>query len=263
MAMNGKVATLLIVTVAVMAGINSAALSEAAGNSVAKLMEVADLQGPPAYIAYVPEQDPVINTDIRPTSPEGNRTNLERGIKAVSSLFDTNSYFVTGNDAYCTDVLGAAKISYGLALGGVSENPEGRTEIILTRKERDQGNLIIVGGPDINPTAIEFGGYCGITYEYKPRVSFTISCERRSIYLDLSKYPHEDICIIYLDQFETRNVMLVWGYGWQGTYAGSTFMGNPENWEEYSGAHLLLLRWKDYNRDGLVQMEEIMVETYG
>ena len=184
-AMNGKVVTLLIVTVAVMAGINSTALSEAATNSVAKFMESSDLQEP-AYTVYVPEPDPGANTDIQLTSPEGNSVNLERGIKAVSSLFDTDSYFVTGNDTYCTDVLGAAKISYGLALGGVSENPEGRTEIILTRKERDQGNLIIVGGPDINPTAIEFGGYCGITYEYKPRVSFTISCERRS---------HSTVCI--------------------------------------------------------------------
>jgi len=262
MSMNGKVVTLLIVTVAVMAGANSAALSEAAGNSITRFMEISDLQELPAYTVYVPEQDPVIGTDIQLTSAETN-INLERGIRAVSSLFDTNSYFVTGNDAYCTDVLGAAKISYGLALGGVSENPEGRTEIILTRKERDQGNLIIIGGPDINPTAIEFGGYCGITYEYSPRVSFTISCERRSIYLDLSKYPHEDICIIYLEKFSTGTVMLVWGYGWQGTYAGSTFMGDPSNWQEYSGAHLLLLRWKDYNRDGLVQMEEIMVETYG
>jgi hypothetical protein len=127
----------------------------------------------------------------------------------VTSLFDTNSYFVTGDTAYCTDVLGTAKISCGLAPGGTSQNPEGRTDLILDRKERDQGNLIIVGGPAVNPAAIESGGYCAISYEHKERVSFTISCERKSIYLDLTRYPHEDICIIYVEKFDTRNVMLV------------------------------------------------------
>jgi len=39
------------------------------------------------------------------------------------------------------------------------------------------------------------------------------------------------------------------------------FLRDPGNWEEYEGAHLLLLRWRDSNRDGLIQMEEITVET--
>jgi hypothetical protein len=149
-----------------------------------------------------------------------------------------------------------------LALGGISENPEGRTDTFLTHRERDQGNLIIVGGPAVNPAAVEFGGYFGISYKEKSRVSYTIFCERRSIYLDLANYPHEDICIIYLGELSTRNVLLVWGYGWRGTYAGSVFMGDPANWQAYEGAHLLLLRWKDYNRDGYVQMTEIIVEQY-
>ncbi|MBU7018869.1 MAG: hypothetical protein HXS44_15275 [Theionarchaea archaeon] len=56
--------------------------------------------------------------------------------------------------------------------------------------------------------------------------------------------------------------MLVWGYEWQGTYAGSMFMADPLNWEQYKDAHLLLLRWKDYNRDGLVQMAEQTIHNY-
>jgi len=84
---------------------------------------------------------------------------------------------------------------------------------------------------------------------------------RKKCDVNLTRYPHEDVCIIYLEKFDTRNVMLVWGYGWQGTYAGSVFLGDPANWQEYEGAHLLLLRWKDYNRDGLVQIEEVTVET--
>jgi hypothetical protein len=119
-----------------------------------------------------------------------------------------------------------------------------------------------VEGPAVNPTATEFGGYFGISYRHRPQESFTIHCERKSIYLDLALYPYEDICIVYIGQFDTRNVMLVWGYEWQGTYAGSMFMADPGNWEQCKDAHLLLLRWKDYNRDGLVQMAEITVEQF-
>jgi hypothetical protein len=180
----------------------------------------------------------------------------------ISAKFNQDSYLVVGDNAYCTDVLGTAKISHGLALGGSCQNPEGRTDMILTPWERDAGNLIIVGGPAVNPAATEFGGYLGITYEYVSRQSFTISCEGRSIYLDLRDYPQEDICIIYLGELSSRNVMLVWGYGWRGTYAGSLFMGDPVNWLDYRGAHLLLLRWKDKNLDGLVQLSEITVENY-
>ncbi|MBU7017164.1 MAG: hypothetical protein HXS44_06610 [Theionarchaea archaeon] len=184
------------------------------------------------------------------------------GLWTVSSLFDTSTYFVVGDAAYTTDVLGATKLSYALASGGSLENPEGRTDSLLTRRERDQGNLIIVGGPAVNPTATEFGGYFGISYRHKPQESFSITCERKNIYLDLALYPYEDICIVYIGQFDTRNVMLVWGYEWQGTYAGSMFMADPVTWEQYKDAYLLLLRWKDYNRDGLVQMAEITVEQF-
>jgi len=60
--------------------------------------------------------------------------------------------------------------------------------------------------------------------------------------------------------FGLSHVLLVWGYGWRGTYAGSLFLEDPSNWEAYRNAHLLLLRWKDTNRDGFVQLEEVTVE---
>jgi hypothetical protein len=56
--------------------------------------------------------------------------------------------------------------------------------------------------------------------------------------------------------------MLVWGYGWEGTYADSVFMGNPSNWNMYPNVHMLMLRWIDSNYDGLVQSSEIYVEQY-
>jgi hypothetical protein len=70
---------------------------------------------------------------------------------------------VVSDSAYCTDVLGTAKISYGLALGGASQNPEERTDFILTSTEHDTGNLISVGGSAVNPVADEFDNHFGIT----------------------------------------------------------------------------------------------------
>lgn len=72
----------------------------------------------------------------------------------------------------------------------------------------------------------------------------------------------KDICIVYLGRHNNRNILFIWGYGWQGTYAGSLFMSNPNNWSYYGNNHLLLLRWHDFNNDGYIQMDEISVETH-
>jgi len=177
-------------------------------------------------------------------------------------LFSTNTFLVVGDTAYCTDVLGAAKISFALGLAGAAENPEGRTDLLLTVTEHDTGNLIPVGGPDPNPVADEFDGYFGITYNLQDGVSFEIFADLQSIYLDLTQYPDEDIAIIYLAEHNNRFVLLVWGYGWRGTYAASTFLGNTANWSTYYGEHMVMVRWTDSNMDGLVQEGEITVEAY-
>ncbi len=186
--------------------------------------------------------------------------NLDIGADDVAALFSTNTIFVAGDDAYCTDVLGSSKIAFGLARGGALENPEGRTELILTPAEHDTGNLIIVGGPAVNPIATEFDGYFGITYINNPPVSFEIIAEGQNIFLDLTQHPDEDICIVYIGVHNNRNVMIIWGYGWWGTYAGSAFIADTNNWVTYQGYHMFMLRWNDTNSDGLVQMSEITVE---
>lgn len=181
----------------------------------------------------------------------------------LALLFPSNTFLVAGDNAYCTDVLGSAKVSYGLADGGVVNNPEGRTDIILTTTEHDTGNLIPVGGPGINPIADEFDGYFGITWNYLPAATppvFEIIADGYTITLNLNDYPGEDVCIVYLAEHNSRNVMLVWGYGWRGTYAGSVYIGDPSKWALHSGLHMLMLRWTDGNGDGLVQMSEIVVE---
>ena len=42
----------------------------------------------------------------------------------------------------------------------------------------------------------------------------------------------------------------------------SVFAADPETWEMYPDVRMIFLRWKDANNDGLVQQEEITVETY-
>ncbi|KYK35138.1 MAG: VCBS repeat-containing protein [Theionarchaea archaeon] len=189
--------------------------------------------------------------------------NMETTINNIATLFDTYTFFVAGDNAYCTDVLGSAKIAFGLARGGTSGNPEGRTDLILTTTEHDTGNLIPVGGPGINPIADEFDGYFGITWNYDPGAIppvFQIFAEGYTLTLNLNDYPGEDICIVYIAEHNNRNVMLVWGYGWRGTYAGSAYIGDPSKWALHTGAHMLMIRWIDGNGDGLVQMGEIAVE---
>jgi hypothetical protein len=179
----------------------------------------------------------------------------------IGDLFSTNTFFVAGDSAYCTDVLGSAKIAFALGMAG-AESPEGRTDAILTAIEHDTGNLIPIGGPAINPVTDEFDGYFSITYDHQIGVSFEIFADSECIFLDLANYPNEDIAIIYLAEHNNRYVLLVWGYGWQGTYAASVFLGDIANWDVFQGAHLLMLRWVDADLDGLVGANEITVEDY-
>lgn len=186
--------------------------------------------------------------------------NTQTTFESLASLFDTYTFFVAGDTAYCTDVLGSSKIAFGLGKGGASENPEGRTDVILTTTEHDTGNLIIVGGPAVNPVADEFDNIFGIDYVFVPDTSFEIQCEGYTIFLDIANnYPQEDICIVYIGEHNGRNVMLVWGYGWYGTYAGSAYIGETDNWNTEQGYHMLMIRWTD-NGDGLVQSNEITIE---
>lgn len=180
---------------------------------------------------------------------------------SLADLFSTNSFFVAGDQAYCTDVLGSAKIAFALSIGGALQNPEGRTDVILTPSEHTTGNLIPVGGPAINSIADEFDTYFDVLYDYNPGVSFQISADAQAISLDLTHYPQEDIAIVYLAEHNGRAVLLVWGYGWRGTYAASVFLGNTANWSLYQWNHMLMLRWIDANVDGLVQENEITVEA--
>jgi hypothetical protein len=253
--------TLTITLLLVLSGINSsvlivATLSDGGTEPVTITVEIPELPSLPVPV----EEEKVQVCEAAPVVQKRILSRIET--HKLSPLFDKNAYLVVGEKAFCTDVLGAAKLSYALAFGGAAENPEGRTDALLTPTENTSGNLIIVGGPAVNPVAIQYGAYFRIRYEWNPDESYKINADCKSIYLDLRKYPQEDVCIVYLREYRGRNVLMVWGYGWQGTYAGSIFAADPDTWEMYPDVRMFLLRWKDTNSDGLVQQEEIVVETY-
>lgn len=116
----------------------------------------------------------------------------QESIKRFSDLLHHN--------AYCTDVLGSAKIAHALGQAG-TDNPEGRTDVVMTLTEHNTGNLIPVGGPAISPVADEFDSYFGITYNYDPFSTpsvFEITADGFTITLNLDSYPGEDICVLLL-----------------------------------------------------------------
>jgi hypothetical protein len=258
--------TAMLAVILVMSGFNSVALIIVADpgsqpEDITVTVDLAELltELQPVYMDEDSTEITEIPEEVQPVPLDVYQP--QKGEYGLSPLFNKNAYFVVGEKAFCTDVLGAGKISYALAFGGAAENPEGRTDQILTDTERKSGNLIIVGGPAVNPVATQFGRIFRITYEWNPDEYYQINAECKSIYLDLRNYPQEDICLVYVREYRGRNILMVWGYGWQGTYAGSVFAADPDTWEMYPDVRMIFLRWKDVNNDGLVQQEEITVET--
>jgi hypothetical protein len=195
--------------------------------------------------------------------PEGSWSLDTPVFRYMAWLFGGNSFHVVGDPAYCTDVLGTANISWFFGSNYLNyplhymQRPEGRTDVILPSNEHQTGNLIITGGPAVNLVATEFGQYFDISYVYQPGSHFQIFSDGYTLQLPLSEYPHKDICIIHLGQQNNRNVLIIWGYGWQGTYAGTLIMATSSSWNTYLDYHMLLLEWTDENWDGLVQLHEI------
>jgi hypothetical protein len=269
--MDDRMISLVLILVVVMSGVNSVVVLVAVGDSgvpghitvtVDPAMLFSELQESPVPIptVYSVEEDEPETEYESDIADVDNTDHLRETFHTLATLFRKNSYLIVGEKAETPDVLGAANISYALAWGGCQQNPESRTDMLLTDEEHDTGNLIVVGGPAVNELAVELGKLLRITYEYNINESFKINAESKSIYLDLEKYPEEDICIVYLREFRGRNILMVWGYGWQGTLAGSIFVANPDTWKDYEDCRMVFLRWKDLNEDGLIQESEITVE---
>ena len=141
-----------------------------------------------------------------PNSNDGQPCGTGIGFADIPSLFLSNNFHVVGELAKCNDVLGTANISWIYGYKNIAR-PEGKTDLLLIATEHYTGNLIIVGGPAINPVADEFDQYFDIAYNYDPNPYdplFQIFADGYSITLDLDDYPNEDICIVYLGRQNNR-----------------------------------------------------------
>jgi hypothetical protein len=150
-----RLLVMMILMVMAMSGVSSIAVIMAAvegfGSSPGNVTVTLDWKDlPPEFMGILPAEDiedtaQTLDTDHTEAHTEetdytkepiviqvGNINALPDMVWEISALFNTDSYFVVGDNAYCTDVLGTAKISHGLALGGSCQNPEGRTDTILT-----------------------------------------------------------------------------------------------------------------------------------
>lgn len=176
----------------------------------------------------------------------------------LDKLFLTNTYLITGEHAHYIDTLGCTEIGYAITRAGAGKNSE-QMHMLSGTLGQKTGNIISLGGPAINAVTEEYNRKFGIDYSESDS-RFEIRSEGFSISLDRNDCQHEGICIVYLGRDNDKNVMLVWGYGWRCTYAGARFLAETKNWQIHAGEHLLLLKWRDSNMDGLVQTYEIHVE---
>ncbi|MBU6999100.1 MAG: hypothetical protein HXS42_15750, partial [Theionarchaea archaeon] len=198
--MDDRMISLVLVLVVVMSGVNSVVVLVAVSDSdvpghITVTVDPATLlsglqESPAPLLEFYSLDDFDSEVDYEPEYSEADNTNsLRETFHTLASLFRKNSYLIVGEKAETPDVLGAANLSYALAWGGCQENPESRTDMLLTNEEHDTGNLIVVGGPAVNEIAVELGRLLRITYEYNINESFKINAESQSIYLDLEKYP--------------------------------------------------------------------------
>jgi hypothetical protein len=178
-------------------------------------------------------------------------------LENLDELFLTDTYLITGEQAHYIDILGCTEIGYAITRAGTGHIND--IHMIFDTQHHETGNIISLGGPAVNPVTEEFNRLFGIVYSESHSL-FEIQAEGLSISMNGNDCQHEGICIIYLSRDNDRNVMLVWGYGWRCTYAGAQFLSETRNWQIHAGTHLLLLRWRDSNMDGLVQTHEIHVE---
>jgi len=176
-------------------------------------------------------------------------------------LFYSTTILVPGHDAHAREVMGTALISYALSKAG-AQIPLIKTDGLINSTEYAGNNLIITGFNNTKTTAknTEYGIIVETDTTW---FNITSTSEGLSLNLPKAEYPSKSIAIVYLKKDGTRAVMLVWGYGWLGTYVAELFMADPNNWSKpaIANKHLLMLSWTDTNSDGFVQSSEITIAS--
>jgi len=123
----------------------------------------------------------------------------------------------------------------------------------IEEENKDEGNLLLIGGPRANELSEKYSRIFGIKI-LEEKDTVTITAEGKGITHKKSEIG-EDIAIAYIREYEGRNILLLWGYGRKGTYAACLYFSKKENWQD---KHLLFILWEDKNEDGIVSLGEVL-----
>ena len=174
---------------------------------------------------------------------------------SMTTLFYKNTYLIIGNGTTANETMSAAVLAPALTAAGMLL-PTTKADIMLTPTEKTTKNIVEFGYNNTIRATYPFGISVGQNAKW---FNVTAAAENLSINFTKSDYPNKTIAVVYLKQEGSRAIMFIWGYGWQGTYAGALFMSSQKTWQTYASKHLLLLQWTDANANGFVDASEISV----
>jgi hypothetical protein len=172
---------------------------------------------------------------------------------SMTTLFYKNTYLIVGNGTTANETMSAAVLAPALTAAGMLL-PTVKTDILLTPTERTTNNLIEFGYNNTIRATYPFGISVSQDANW---FNVTATAENLSVNFTKSNYPNKTIAVVYLKQEGSRAIMFIWGYGWQGTYAGALFISSQKTWQTYASKHLLFLQWTDANGNGFVDASEI------
>lgn len=170
-----------------------------------------------------------------------------------------NTLLVVGENAYPADVLALSLVAWMLGTQNLT-HPAAKLDTQVTEEDLQQWNIITVGGPAANTITDLADTWLGVGYTLSGS-QFTIQVKGISISYNTSLQGQEDICIIAIGRHSNKTIMVIWGFYWQGTYAGCLLASHLDKLLEHSDKTALLIRWIDQNGNHLVEIEEVVVEA--
>ncbi len=177
------------------------------------------------------------------------------------------SFFITGQsslDLSAAETIGGTPVigsENDRAAANILRDAFGLNDAVLVKSLSDQpeGDLFIIGGPEVNILAATYNKPLGI--EIKTYPTITISVNGKSLSIKRSDYGKADIAVIAIGEVSGRKVVLVEGGTRYGTEAAALFLA--KNVAQLTGSTWAIIQWADQNGDGKIQLDEIAVKYSG
>ncbi len=117
----------------------------------------------------------------------------------IPSIFSTETFYVSGETAFSTDVLRSALLANGFGLAGVTELIKGRTDSQLKTDEYESGNLVCFGGPLVNRVTEYFNEFFNVGFRDLGN-QYEIYAEDQLIQVEKNSFNEGrgDIAVVYL-----------------------------------------------------------------